>query len=57
MFTLRNIIRFAILTPVVVILLTIGWYQQAIDHANLPENTLPHPVDGTYIIAGYFINW
>ncbi|GAN08694.1 endochitinase 1 [Mucor ambiguus] len=58
MFTLRNIIRFAILTPVVVILLTIGWYQQAIDHANLPDNTIvPPPADDTFIIAGYFINW
>ncbi|CAO3617984.1 unnamed protein product [Mucor fragilis] len=58
MFTLRNIIRFAILTPVVVILLTIGWYQQAIDHANLPDNTIvPAPVDDTFIIAGYYINW
>lgn len=58
MFTLRNIIRFAVLTPVVVILLTIGWYQQAIDHANLPDNTIvPPPADDTFIIAGYFINW
>ncbi|KAI8639439.1 chitinase [Parasitella parasitica] len=58
MFTLRNIIRVAVLTPVVVILLTIGWYQQEIDHTkNLPDNTIPHPPDDTFIIAGYFISW
>ncbi|CEP18133.1 hypothetical protein [Parasitella parasitica] len=58
MFTLRNIIRVAVLTPVVVILLTIGWYQQTIDHTkNLPGNTISHPPNDAFIIAGYFVSW
>jgi uncharacterized membrane protein YGL010W len=58
MFAIKNVARFAILTPIVVILLTIGWYQQAIDHVNVPDNTLPiDHLEDSYIIAGYFINW
>ncbi|KAI8080202.1 chitinase [Gilbertella persicaria] len=58
MFSCKSIAKFAVLTPIVVILLTIGWYQQAIEHSNIPENTLPvdQPSE-TYIIAGYFVNW
>ncbi|OBZ83627.1 Endochitinase B [Choanephora cucurbitarum] len=63
MFNFRSIARFAILTPIIVILLTIGWYQQAIEHSNIPETTLPidepsgsQPTE-SFVIAGYFINW
>lgn len=55
LFSAGNVARIAILTPIIVILLTIGWYQQAIQHTNIPDNTI---VKGSsYIIAGYFINW
>jgi hypothetical protein len=58
MYSIRSIAKFAVLTPIIVILLTIGWYQQAIQHINIPENTLlPDIQDNSYIIAGYFINW
>ncbi|KAI7906530.1 chitinase [Cokeromyces recurvatus] len=58
MFTIKSIIRFAILAPIIVILLTIGWYQQAIDHVNIFGNTLlTDYYTDSYIIAGYFINW
>lgn len=49
-----NIAKFAILTPIIVILLTIGWYQQAINHVNIP---VLKEKDASFIIAGYFINW
>lgn len=55
LFSVGNIARVALLTPVVVILLTLGWYQQAIQHTDIPENTIIK--DDSYIIAGYFINW
>lgn len=58
MYSIGNIAKFAVLTPIIVILLTIGWYQQAIQHTNIPENTLlPDMQDNSFIIAGYFINW
>ncbi|KAG2213025.1 hypothetical protein INT47_011174 [Mucor saturninus] len=53
-FSVGNIARFAILTPILVILLTIGWYQQAIRHVNLPDYKEKEP---SFIVAGYYINW
>ncbi|KAI8969989.1 chitinase [Mycotypha africana] len=53
----KNIIYFIVLTPVIVILLTIGWYQQAIHHNDIPQKMLPPRPDDSYVIAGYFVNW
>lgn len=55
LFSVGNIARVALLTPIVVILLTLGWYQQSIEHTDIPENTIIK--ETSYIIAGYFINW
>lgn len=53
-----NIAKCAILTPIVVILLTIGWYQQAMNQLpSLKDSDSNDSNDSSYIIAGYFINW
>ncbi|KAI8886303.1 glycoside hydrolase family 18 protein [Backusella circina FSU 941] len=56
MYSPKSYLRFIILTPIIVILLTIGWYQTSIDHKNFPDkNKLQF--DQSYIIAGYFVSW
>ena len=54
-FAFGNIAKIAILTPIVVILLTIGWYQQAMNHVDIPKAIKSK--QESFIIAGYFINW
>lgn len=56
LFSAGNILKIVILTPIIVILLTIGWYQQAIEHADIPDKIISKN-STSYIIAGYFINW
>ncbi|KAI9366305.1 chitinase [Pilaira anomala] len=51
-----NIAKCAILAPIIVILLTIGWYQQTMNQLpNLNDNDKNK--DSSFVIAGYFINW
>ncbi|GAA5811219.1 hypothetical protein MFLAVUS_004650 [Mucor flavus] len=53
-----NVAKCAILTPIIVILLTIGWYQQAMNQLpSLKDSDSNDSNDSSYIIAGYFINW
>lgn len=51
-----NIAKCAILAPIIVILLTIGWYQQTMNQLpSLNDNDKNN--DSSFVIAGYFINW
>ena len=51
-----NIAKCAILARTIVILLTIGWYQQTMNQLpSLNDNDKTN--DSSFVIAGYFINW
>lgn len=52
-----------VLTPIVTILLTLGWFQKVMHQPqDIPPPTYPpvesnQPPSSSYVIAGYFPNW
>jgi hypothetical protein len=56
MYSAKSYLRVLALTPVIVILLTIGWYQTSIDHKNFPDKDKLQ-FDQSFIVAGYFVSW